>query len=125
MQHDRIDVRQFITQLGFRSGQDNILAVGYYAEFVEEKSSFGLEEVLSLLDKGKVPRPANPRRDLQILEGTKRFLNPVIGTSGNDVRYTVTNPGADYINDRMAQVGLVLHKPVERAELLKQIAESL
>jgi DNA-binding MarR family transcriptional regulator len=120
---NKISVREFIRQLGFVSGRDNILAACYYAEFVEEKSDFSIAEIQTLLDVAKVPQISNLSRDLRAL-AEKRYLNRV-KSSADGIRYTVTNKGADVISDKMAAVGLILHKPSERAELLKEIAESL
>ena len=107
-------------------GQENILAACYYAELVEAQSDFGLAEIGALLDLAKVPRPSNLPRDLKALsDKRKRYLNVVKGSSGSITRYTLTNLGADVINDRMQQAGLVLTKPVERTELLKEVSESL
>jgi hypothetical protein len=124
MSEQKITVRDFIRQLGFTTGQENILAACFYAEFVEEKSDFSVTEVGDLLDGAKVPRPANLSRDLKVL-AEKKHLNVVKGTSGSRVRYTLTNRGADLISDSMQAVGLTISKPIERTELLKEIAESL
>jgi len=123
---EKISVVEFIRQLGFTKGIHNILAACYYAEFVQEISNFGIPDIEDLLDEAKVPRPANLPRDLKSLASTnKKYLNVVKNTSGNAIRFTLTTIGADVINDRMSVTGLVILKPTERAETLKQISEAL
>jgi hypothetical protein len=123
---ERISVQEFIRQLGFSKGVENILAAGYYSEFVEGLSDFGASEIERLLDAGRVPRPGNLSRDLKTLASpSKKYLNVVKGTSGANVRYTLTSIGADLINERMQVVGLTILKTIERAETLMEISESL
>jgi hypothetical protein len=124
MHPERISVRDFLRQIDFKRGTDNILAVCYYAEFVEGRTDFGAADVDALLSAGKVPQPQNLSRDLRSLLD-KRCLNQVKGTSGTTIRYTVTNQGADEITNRMEFVGLVIAKPTERAEIIKEVSDSL
>src|SRR5262245_56748177 len=128
----KISVRDFIRQLGFTKGVENILAVCYYAEFIgDEKPHLGARDIAELLVAAKVPRPANLSRDLNSLIGTRRLniLNDVpakIADYPNGyVRYSLTNQDADVIHNQMQKVGLVSTKPTERTELIKEIAESL
>jgi hypothetical protein len=118
---EKISVQEFIRQLGFTKAQDNILAACYYAEFVLEQSSFGIADIDGLLGNAKLPQVSNLPRDLKTLAG-KKYLNPIRNARG---RYTLTTLGADIINEQMQGVGLTISKPVERAELLKEIAEAL
>jgi hypothetical protein len=124
MHPERIAIRGFVRQLGYEAGSPAIHATCYYAEFVENRTDFGLVEIEDLLIAAKVPAPANLARDLRsLLE--KKFLNMVKGTSGPTIRYTLTNPGADVITERMKEVKLVITKPTERADILKEVSESL
>ncbi|HEV2883103.1 MAG TPA: hypothetical protein VGX24_17675 [Pyrinomonadaceae bacterium] len=119
-------MREFIGQLGFTKGVENILAACYYAEFVENLSNFGIAEIEELLEAAKVPRPGNIPRDLKSLASTsKKYLNIVKGTTGSNIRYTLTTVGANVINERMQVRGLAVLRTVERAETLKEISESL
>jgi hypothetical protein len=120
----RISIGEFIRQLGFTKGQDNILAACYYAEFLLKQSDFGIAEVQALLDEAKLPSVGNLPRDLKTLAG-KKYLNVIKGTANGRVRYTLTTVGADVINEQMQSVCLTISKPTERTELLKDIAESL
>jgi hypothetical protein len=123
---EKISMREFIGQLGFTKGVENILAACYYAEFVENLSNFGIAEIEELLEAAKVPRPGNIPRDLKSLASTsKKYLNIVKGTTGSNIRYTLTTVGANVINERMQVRGLAVLRTVERAETLKEISESL
>src|SRR3954471_22883619 len=99
MHSDRISVRDFVRKLGYESGQPAIHAVCYYAEFVENAANVSIPEVQDLLDAGKVPEPKNLARDIKAL-AEKKYLNVVRGTTGVNVRYTITNPGADVIAEK-------------------------
>lgn len=124
MHPDRISVRDFLRQLDFKKGTDNILAACYYAEFVEGRSDFGVAEVDELLASGRIPQPQNLPRDLKSLLD-KKYLNQVKGTSGPAIRYVLTNLGSDEVANRMEFVGLTITRPTERAEILKEVSESL
>lgn len=124
MHPERISIREFLRQLEFSKGTDNILAVCYYAEVVEGRADFAISEVEALLIEGKIPQPQNLPRDLKSLLD-KKYLNQVKGTSGAGIRYTMTNLGADEITNRVEFVGLVISKPTERAEILKEVSDSL
>lgn len=124
MHPERISIRDFVRQLDFKKGTDNILAVCYFAEFVEGRTDFCVSDVEALLTDGKVPQPQNLPRDLKSLLD-KKYVNQVKGTSGASIRYMMTNLGADEIANRMEFVGLVIAKPTERAEILKEVSDSL
>jgi hypothetical protein len=123
---EKISVHEFIRQLGFVKGLENVLAACYYVEFAEGKPNFSISEIENRLDEAKIPRPGNIPRDLKTLAGqNKKCLNVVKGTSGVGVRYVLTTVGADIINERMRVTGLAVLKSTERAETLKEISESL
>lgn len=117
----QISIEEFIGQLGFDRGQDKILAACYYAEILLKQPDFGPAEIQALLDEAKLPRVGNLPRDLKSLL-SKKCLNTV---KGYGTRYTLTSIGINFIGERMQEVGLTISKPTERAELIKEITESL
>lgn len=119
-----ISVEDFLRQLGFTSGKDNVLGACYYAEFVSNQADFGTPEIQALLYAARVPSVSNLPRDLKSL-ASKRYLNIVRGSSNGGTRYSVTTTGADVINEQMRSVGLTVQRPIERTEILKDIAETL
>ena len=119
-----ISVEEFLRQLGFTSGQDNVLGACYYAEVLSKQRDFGTVEIQALLTAAKIPSVSNLPRDLKSLAG-KRYLNAARGTSNGRTRYSLTTVGADVINEQMKAVGLTVSKPVERTEILKELAETL
>jgi hypothetical protein len=119
-----ISVEDFIRQLGFASGKDNVLGACYYAEFLAKQTDFGTIEIQALLSAAKLPNVSNLPRDLKSL-ASKKYLNVVKGTSNGRTRYSLTTVGADVINEQMKAVGLTISKPVERTEILKELAETL
>src|ERR1051325_7094625 len=119
-----ISVEDFLRQLGFTSGKDNVLGACYYAEFVSNQADFGTPEIQALLYAARVPSVSNLPRDLKSLANQK-YLNIVRGSSNAGTRYSLTTMGADVINEQMRSVGLTVLKPIERTEILKDIAETL
>lgn len=120
----QIPVQEFIRQLGLSTGQDNVLATCYYAEFLSKQSNFGTNEIQALLNEAKIPSVSNLPRDLRALLA-KKYLNIASGTFNGRVRYTLTTLGVNRINERTEMIGLKISKPTERTDILKEIAETL
>lgn len=118
-----ISVEEFLRQLKFATGQDNVLGACYYAEILSKEADFGTGEIQTLLNEAKLPNISNLPRDLRSL-AAKKYLNVVRGNNGR-ARYTLTRIGTDVINEQMKSVGLAISKPVERTEILKELAETL
>src|ERR1700752_644394 len=119
-----ISIEDFLRQLRFTSGKDNVLGACYYAEFLSDQADFGTAEIQALLYTARVPSVSNLARDLKAL-ANKKCLNIVKGSSNGGTRYSLTTMGADVINEQMKLVGLTVLKPIERTEILKDIAETL
>jgi hypothetical protein len=120
----KITVEEFVRQLEFSKGQDRILAACYYAEVVLGQSNFGHADIEALLVEAKLPLPGNLSRDLRSLTDRKKKYLSIAKGAGN-LRYTLTTFGLEVINTRMQEKGLVISKPTERTELIKEMTEIL
>jgi hypothetical protein len=62
-----ISVEEFLRQLSFATGQDNVLGACYHAEILSKEADFGTGEIQTLLNEAKLPNISNLSRDLRSL----------------------------------------------------------